>query len=171
MFDPASPVVAATALPLVYPLDALYARAGLPLPQIEKVSGQPYRDFMIQRVFKPLEMTCTYVGDVSKRPHAQGYVWSDLAFRPTPGLDPAFPYAAGAIVTNLCDMIKWQSAFTSEKLLTRASLDQIETAFTLNDGSQSHYGFGWEIRDRAGHKTLSHGGSVAVSGNLGPQGW
>jgi hypothetical protein len=39
------------ALPYVYPLDALYARAGLPLPQIEKIPPEempePYRSLLV----------------------------------------------------------------------------------------------------------------------------
>src|SRR5256885_1862299 len=43
-----SPIAAPPpALPFVYPLDALYARAGLPLPRIQKISAEempePYR--------------------------------------------------------------------------------------------------------------------------------
>ena len=40
-----------TALPFVYPLDEFYARAGLPLPKIERVAGdevpEPYRSLLV----------------------------------------------------------------------------------------------------------------------------
>src|SRR5882672_12907488 len=42
---------AATALPYVYPLDDFYARAGMPLPPIERISGEqmpePYRSLLV----------------------------------------------------------------------------------------------------------------------------
>jgi chorismate-pyruvate lyase len=44
---------APTALPFVYPLDDLYARAGLPLPAIERIGGEevpePYRSLLVHQ--------------------------------------------------------------------------------------------------------------------------
>src|SRR5580765_5374684 len=41
----------ATALPYVYPLDDFYARAGIPLPPIERIAGEqvpePYRSLLV----------------------------------------------------------------------------------------------------------------------------
>jgi hypothetical protein len=42
-----------TALPYVYPLDEFYARSGLPLPRIERTSGEevpePYRSLLVHQ--------------------------------------------------------------------------------------------------------------------------
>src|SRR6266699_5986765 len=46
-----APSAPATALPYVYPLDDFYARAGLALPAIERISGEqmpePYRSLLV----------------------------------------------------------------------------------------------------------------------------
>ena len=51
MSDSSSATTAPAAVPYVYPLDALYAQAGLPLPPIEKISGEempePYRGLLV----------------------------------------------------------------------------------------------------------------------------
>ena len=51
MSDRSQTAAPPVAVPYIYPLDALYARAGLPLPQIEKISPeempQPYRSLLV----------------------------------------------------------------------------------------------------------------------------
>jgi chorismate-pyruvate lyase len=51
MPDHSTSVAAPAALPFVYPLDDFYARAGLPLPAIERIQGdempEPYRSLLV----------------------------------------------------------------------------------------------------------------------------
>jgi hypothetical protein len=51
MPDRSQTAVAPAALPFVYPLDDFYARAGLPLPAIERIQGdempEPYRSLLV----------------------------------------------------------------------------------------------------------------------------
>jgi chorismate-pyruvate lyase len=51
MPDRSQTVAAPAALPFVYPLDDFYARAGLPLPAIERIQGdempEPYRSLLV----------------------------------------------------------------------------------------------------------------------------
>jgi chorismate-pyruvate lyase len=51
MPDRSQTVTAPAALPFVYPLDDFYARAGLPLPNIERIQGdampEPYRSLLV----------------------------------------------------------------------------------------------------------------------------
>jgi hypothetical protein len=51
MPEPTQPAPGPTALPYVYPLDDFYARAGLPLPSIERLAGEqvpePYRSLLV----------------------------------------------------------------------------------------------------------------------------
>ena len=51
MSEPLPTAAPPAAIPYVYPLDALYTRAGLPLPQIEKVTPdempEPYRSLLV----------------------------------------------------------------------------------------------------------------------------
>src|SRR4051812_3918467 len=53
MPESSQPSAAPTALPFVYPLDDFYARAGKPLPQLDRVSGEevpePYRTLLVHQ--------------------------------------------------------------------------------------------------------------------------
>ena len=59
----------------------------------------------------------------------------------------------------MLDLAKWDAALNSEKLLKRATLDQMWTPMKLNDGSASNYGLGWGVTNVAGHRLISHTGS------------
>jgi hypothetical protein len=74
----------ATALPLVYPLDDFYARAGLPLPKIERISAEdipePYRTLLVHQN----DMTPTLEGAHGANIHLQiisSEVRGDFYFR------------------------------------------------------------------------------------------
>lgn len=53
MPDRSQTIAAPAALPIVYPLDEFYARAGLPLPRIERINGdempEPYRSLLVHQ--------------------------------------------------------------------------------------------------------------------------
>jgi hypothetical protein len=53
MSDPAAPTTAPSALPIAYPLDDFYARAGLPLPAMQRIPGdevpEPYRSLLVHQ--------------------------------------------------------------------------------------------------------------------------
>jgi hypothetical protein len=56
------------------------------------------------------------------------------------------------------DLAKWDAAFYTDKLLKKASLEQILTPVKLTDGKTYPYGFGWFINDVRGRKLIEHGG-------------
>ena len=43
------------------------------------------------------------------------------------------------------DLAKWDGVLNTEKILTESSRRQMWTAVTLNNGTSSPYGFGWQI--------------------------
>src|SRR2546427_10766896 len=67
----------------------------------------------------------------------------------------------GALYFNVLDLAKWDGALYTEKLLKRASLDQMWTVAQLNDGkpNKGNYGFAWAIDQVNGHKVIEHGGA------------
>src|SRR4030095_15651987 len=58
------------------------------------------------------------------------------------------------------DLAKWDAALYSEKLLKRASLEQMWTATKLNDGKPANYGFGWGVDVDRTRPRKSHGGGI-----------
>ena len=129
---------------------------------IEKVSGKEYGAFLNERIFQPLGMTSTRVNDKSEiiRNRASGYTRRNGALRNGEYVSPTQPYAAGALVSTVTDLAKWDAALYTEKLLKRATLDQMWTPTKLNDGEAEGYGFGWSVDSYRTRKRISHGGGI-----------
>ncbi|KAF0242584.1 MAG: hypothetical protein FD183_332 [Chitinophagaceae bacterium] len=65
----------------------------------------------------------------------------------------------GRISSTAADLLKWDQALNTEKLIKLATLEQAFTPAELNNGSLSNYGFGWDIKvDANGNKIVSHNG-------------
>ena len=130
---------------------------------VEKVSGKPYADFLDERIFKPLEMTGTRINDPRAvlKNRAAGYSWEKNALLNGEPWSMTWPFAAGAVVSSVSDLARWDAALYSEKVLKRSSLDQMWTAGKLNDGKAVEYGLGWQLNSFKGHKVIGHGGSIA----------
>ncbi len=129
---------------------------------IEKVTGKTYGDFMAERIFKPLGMTQTRVNDLHAiiPNRAQGYTWNGKELRNGEYVSPSQPFAAGMLVSTASDLVKWDAALDSEKLLKNSSLKRMWTPATLAKGELAKYGLGWELGDLNGHRRQSHGGGI-----------
>jgi len=131
---------------------------------IEKVTGKSYWQFLDERIFKPLEMNATCNTDpkaiVPNR--ASGYEWKNDHFENRPILLPPIAFSAGSLLSTVEDMVKWDAALSSEKLLTKASLNQIWTATLTNDGAVApfNYGFGWFVDSYHGRRVVQHSGGT-----------
>ena len=63
----------------------------------------------------------------------------------------------GRISSTAADLLKWDKALYTEKLIKQSTLQEAFTPMKLNDGSLSNYGFGWSLRtDSAFGKIVSH---------------
>ena len=131
---------------------------------IHKVSGQFYGDFLQERVFKPLGMTTTrIINEADIVPNrAAGYRLVKGELKNQEWVSPTMNTTAdGSLYFTILDLIKWDAALYTDKLLKRASLEMMWTPIKLNDGSvnKGNYGFGWSINNTNGHKVIEHGGS------------
>ena len=129
---------------------------------IEKVSGQPYAKFLEQRIFVPLEMENTaYEGfERGKAPRAAGHSPGEKGFGHSAALSMTQPYAAGALVSTVDDLARWDAAITQGKLLAPASWRRAFTPYTLAGGKSTGYGYGWEVRRLQGAQVVGHGGGI-----------
>jgi D-alanyl-D-alanine carboxypeptidase len=129
---------------------------------VEKASGKPYGTFVADRIFKPLGMTSTSLDDYADaRPvRAKGYSFTNSQTTAAEHTHPSQPVAAGALVSTVVDLAKWDAALTSRKLLKPASYDLMWTAMRFNSGTASHYALGWEVQPYRTRARLSHGGGI-----------
>jgi D-alanyl-D-alanine carboxypeptidase len=129
---------------------------------IERVSGKSYGEFLAERIFRPLQMTSTRVNDLTELipNRAAGYTWRGNRLRQGEYTSPTQPYAAGALVSTVEDLAKWDAALYTETLVKRSTLQRMWTPAKLNDGKGTTYGFGWGVDDYRGHRLIGHGGGI-----------
>jgi D-alanyl-D-alanine carboxypeptidase len=129
---------------------------------IETVSGKAYGEFLSERIFRPLGMTETRANDLRAviQNRAQGYSWDGRTLHNGEYVSPTQPFAAGMLVSTVADLVKWDGALGTERLLKRSSLEQMWTPARLNDGTEAEYGFGWALRKVNGHRLIAHDGGI-----------
>lgn len=65
----------------------------------------------------------------------------------------------GRISSTAADLLKWDNALYTEKLIKQSTLMEAFTPMKLNDGSFSNYGFGWSLRTGStSGRVVSHTG-------------
>jgi len=129
---------------------------------IEKVSGQRYADFLAQRIFTPLGMNDTaYEGkERGTAIRAPGHTRSAAGFAPSAVISMSQPYAAGALVSTVDDLARWDAAVSAGKLLKPATWQRAFTRTTLSDGKTVNYGYGWMVGTLRGVPSIGHGGGI-----------
>jgi CubicO group peptidase (beta-lactamase class C family) len=127
---------------------------------IEKASGKTFHDYLQSTIFTPLEMKNTQVfcRRFEKRSldnYAYGYVMK-------PGtndyyLPDSLPEVAsmvycldgiqgdGTVNSTTGDLLKWDRALYTEKLLPKAALEEAFRPGVLNNGDSTAYGYGWAV--------------------------
>ncbi|WP_159298066.1 serine hydrolase domain-containing protein [Microcystis aeruginosa] len=127
---------------------------------IEIVSGQPYLDFMRQKIFLPLGMTRTGFG-LRDANTATGYINADRNGQLLP-VDQVMPpgglynIPSGFMQSTLGDLLKFYNAIRKNKLLSPASYRQMLEPTQPNlPGSP-----GWMINYLGGVEVVSKNGSV-----------
>ncbi|MCK5820506.1 MAG: serine hydrolase [Bacteroidales bacterium] len=129
---------------------------------IENVSGLSYEDYIESMFFKPLGM------DDSRYDHPEeiismrvaGYNRDDSNLQNANYLSMTQPYSAGSLMSTVSDLSKWYEAVFSYKVIKEESLKMAHTAYELNNGKSTGYGYGWIIGNRLDRRTIEHGGGI-----------
>ncbi|MEO7494240.1 MAG: serine hydrolase domain-containing protein [Massilia sp.] len=132
---------------------------------IEKISEQPYAQFVAERIFVPLEMNDTACDRHERAPRlpALPHVRSGdaaSAWVAAPSMNMSQACAAGTLVSTIDDLAKWNRTISRGRLLRPASWARVFTPFKLNNGEASNYGYGWEVGSLRGHALMSQGGAI-----------
>jgi CubicO group peptidase (beta-lactamase class C family) len=131
---------------------------------IRQVTGKFYGDFLQERIFQPLGMSTTsIISEADIVPNrAAGYRLLKGELKNQEWVSPTLNTTAdGALYFSIMDLAKWDAALYTEKLLKRSSLEQMWTVTKLTNGepNSGHYGFGWRILTKDGHRAFGHGGA------------
>jgi CubicO group peptidase (beta-lactamase class C family) len=128
---------------------------------IEKITGRKYEQALQEMILTPLGLADTgydWTKAIIPR-RAAGYTGTGASLANTAPLDMQHPYAAGSMYSTVEDLLKWDQALYSTKLLPEAAKQIMWTPF--RDG----YAYGWNISPGAanifgGHRRIAHGGGI-----------
>lgn len=138
---------------------------------VERVSGEPFADFLRDHIFNPLKMVSTAAyergkNDVLHRAfgHArEGDRWNETDQSPT-----SATLGDGGVYSSLSDLAKWEEALRRRTLLDeselRAALAPVQVPEGLPtepDGAPAAYGFGWFLNPWKGHARMWHYGETS----------
>lgn len=127
---------------------------------IEKLTGQSYTANLNQYIFQPLALTSTYYSLPPAAQSATGYTNSAAGLVPALVWDRSAAFAAGALSSNVYDLINWDNALLNGKVVSAASLKAMTTSngFPLPGGGS--YGFGLALATLYNHPVIWHNGQI-----------
>ncbi|NHM08232.1 beta-lactamase family protein [Flavobacterium sp. CYK-4] len=129
---------------------------------IEVASGSSYEDFIQKNIFEKAGMSHScYNSDrkiIPKR--AYGYQKKETGYVNKTLINYSVPFASGALMSNLEDLLRWQKALNENQLLKAENSRKAFTKYKLNDGKEFTYGYGWHLREINGKTSREHGGSI-----------
>ncbi len=124
---------------------------------VEKVTGRDFIEISREWIFKPLGMSSTDIRTLEEKSQvshfAAGHLKDDQGNYINANKFHAFDYTVwlgnrkgpGRVSSTVSDLLKWDQALYTEKLISKASLEEAFSPMTLQDGSLSQYGFGWDL--------------------------
>jgi CubicO group peptidase (beta-lactamase class C family) len=127
---------------------------------VEKVSGQNFADFMEQNIFKPLGMTDSWVHRPGKdKDHENGTKGHNGLGKAEEDFYSDDVVGDKGVYATVEDMLKWDQALYTEKLLKKETLEEAFTGYSNEHKGKRNYGYGWRLTDDGVHpKIIYHNG-------------
>jgi CubicO group peptidase (beta-lactamase class C family) len=129
---------------------------------IEKVSGMTYEEYITKNLFEKAGMSNSYYCSESRiiKNRAHGYDTHEGGLVRAAYLDHTWPYSAGSICSTVEDLVKWNNAVHSGKIMGESIYKEFISPFVLNNGTVTHYAKGISITKKNGETMLEHGGGI-----------
>jgi CubicO group peptidase (beta-lactamase class C family) len=131
---------------------------------VERVSGVPYREYVEQRLLRPLGLARTSFDP--QEPAATGYLvqpYVEAAWEETPVQTGAW-IAAGQLWGTVRDLCRWAAflAEPDESVLRRETVAEMRTVQSIDDHARwtGGYGLGLMLRRQGERIFAGHGGSM-----------
>jgi D-alanyl-D-alanine carboxypeptidase len=127
---------------------------------IRRVTGQPWTEFLNQKIFTPAGMDVTLptntTATVSDR--AVGYTGRNNERKAD---DWVALRASGAYLSSVLDLAKWEALLCTGTMLSDNTKREMWTRVRLTDGSSDPYGLGWHVDSgHGGRRRVWHGGGL-----------
>ena len=130
---------------------------------LERIFDQSYRDVIRDRLARPAGLGATDVDDLAtlRAGRAEGYARFALGdFERANPWNPSWEYGTGGLVSTAADLVRWNAALRSGRIVDAASFQQMGTPFILPDGRSTNYGFGLVVHDIDDLRELRHQGGL-----------
>jgi CubicO group peptidase (beta-lactamase class C family) len=136
---------------------------------VESVAGEPFIDYLRERIFKPAGMT--RIRDDSSAAiilhRARGYSKTkDGEVRNCGLADTSNKIPGGGLAGTAADLVKFAIALNRGKLLEKDTLSRMFTAARTRDGAVVPYGLGIVPGEWNGRRRISHGGGQQGTATL-----
>lgn len=129
---------------------------------IEVLSNETYENFIEQHIFKPLNMKGSSYGNNREliKNRVEAYEEENTGYVNASYLSMTLPHAAGALISTIDDMLKWQNALTNNTFIKASTFQKAINGFTLNNGDHITYGYGLGEMNLKGSKGYTHSGGI-----------
>ena len=138
----------------------------------EKTSGKDFIEMCRKWIFRKLKMKSTNIRTLEEKKATKNFAIGHIYVKEKENYVRAdsFPSSdytiwlgnrkgPGRVSSTASDLLKWDNALYTEKLIKQSTLQEAFTPMKLNDGNISNYGFGWSLRtDSLLGKVVSHTG-------------
>ncbi len=117
---------------------------------IETITGKEFGQVLNEKILTPLAMTQTSFG--TNPTNSKGYYLGTLE----PNYIIKNTAGAGGISSSVTDLLKWDEALKTDKLIPQTILSQAFLPRAAYDGWDADYGFGWMIDKKMFGQSKSH---------------
>lgn len=111
---------------------------------IEKMSGQPFPEYMAQHFFGPLQMKDTYIFTLKDTLTATPSFTHDGNYWQYDFLDAT--YGDKNVYTTPRDLLKWDQALYTDQVLEKSLQDSAFAPYSFEKPSVHNYGMGWRLQ-------------------------
>jgi CubicO group peptidase (beta-lactamase class C family) len=127
---------------------------------IEKLTGQSYAADLDQYILKPLGLSNTFYALPPSSQSAAGYTNNGSGLVPAILWDRSAAFAAGALSSNVHDLITWDNALLSGKVVSPASFKAMTTSNGFGTPDGGSYGFGLVLATVGTRPVIWHNGQI-----------
>jgi len=127
---------------------------------IERISGQSYSTILAEQILQPLALQNTYYVLPPAALSATGYTNGGMGLQPAILWDRSAAFAAGALSSNVYDLVTWDNALLHGMVVSPDSFKAMTTSNGFVDSAGNSYGFGLALYVFDSHPIMWHSGQI-----------
>jgi len=127
---------------------------------IERLTGQSYEANLEQHIIQPVGLTSTYYVLPPVNQTATGYTNNGSGLVPAILWDRSAAFGAGALSSNVNDLVAWDNALSHGKVVSQASFQAMTTSNGFQMAGGGSYGFGLALWTFHNRPVIWHDGQI-----------